>query len=84
MMSEQDTRELSPADEAALKRCFDYHAPGLLDRERYGALTRVMREAAREIYLSCPPGPDREAALVALRSARMWSNAAIACGQRGE
>lgn len=71
--------KLSEEGEAELARCFDYHAPGAEDRAKYEQLTAAMRTAARTIYATCPRGPDRTAALTALRSARMWANASIAC-----
>lgn len=73
--------KLTDEGEAELARCFGYHPPSAEDRGKYEEITDVMRDAARVILGVCPPGADRDAALVALRSARMWSNAAIACKQ---
>lgn len=75
--------KLTDEGEAELSRCFGYHPPTEGDRGKCEEITDVMRDAARVILGVCPPGADRDAALVARRSARMWSNASIACrGQR--
>ena len=70
---------LTPEDERELARCFDYHTPDPADRPRYDAITSSARAFAETIFAVCPPGPDRDAALVRLREARMVANAAIAC-----
>ena len=70
---------LTPEDARELARCFDYHTPDPADRPRYEAITAAAKNMAAVILESCPPGPDRDAALVRLREARMVANAAIAC-----
>lgn len=75
-MSEQD---LSPEDRAELERCFGYHPPSADSKPRFEKLGVVFRAVAGVILRVCPPGADRDAALLALRSARMWANASIAC-----
>lgn len=70
---------LTPDDERELARCFDYHQPDPADRPKYEAITATARQMAETIFAVCPPGPDRDAALVRLREARMVANASIAC-----
>lgn len=70
---------LTPEDERELARCFDYHTPDPQDRPKYEAITASARAFAETIFAVCPPGPDRDAALVRLREARMVANASIAC-----
>lgn len=71
--------ELSEADEAELRRRFDYHPPTVEDRAKYEAITESTRAAARVILSTCPPGELRKAALDHLHNARMWANSSIAC-----
>ena len=70
---------LTPEDERELARCFDYHQPDPQDRPKYEAITAAARQMAETIFAVCPPGADRDAALVRLREARMVANASIAC-----
>lgn len=70
---------LTPDEERELSRCFDYHQPGPDDRARYEAITAQTKQLAALVLELCPPGPDRDAALLKLREARMMANASIAC-----
>lgn len=70
---------LSPEDARELARCFDYHQPDPADRPKYEAITAASRAMAAIIFENCPPGPDRDAALMRLREARLVANASIAC-----
>lgn len=73
---------LTPDDERELARCFDYHTPDPADRPKYEAITASARAMAETICAVCPPGADRDAALLRLREARMMANAAVACKVR--
>lgn len=69
----------TPDDEKEIARCFDYHSPRPDDRAKFESLTAAFKAVAEAICDVCPPGPDRDAALLQLRVARMMSNASIAC-----
>lgn len=73
---------LTPDDERELARYFDYHTPDPADRPKYEAITASARAMAETIFAVCPPGADRDAALLRLREARMMANAAVACKVR--
>lgn len=70
---------LTPDEERELARCFDYHPPDPADRAKYEQITAKAKEMAALLMEVCPPGPDRDAALIRLREARMMANASIAC-----
>lgn len=70
---------LTPDEERELARCFDHHLPDPADRIKFEAITAKTKELAALLMEQCPPGPDRDAALLKLREARMWANACIAC-----
>ena len=70
---------LTPDEDRELSRCFDYHRPTPEQQVRYEQITAKTKELAALIMDLCPPGPDRDAALLKLREARMMANAAIAC-----
>lgn len=75
-MSESD---LSPEDREDLVRCFGYHPPSGDAKDRFERITAAVQDAAVVVFLVCPPGAERDAAVLALRNARMWANASIAC-----
>lgn len=70
---------LTPDEQRELDRCFDYHAPDPADRAKFEAITAKSKELAALLMEQCPPGSDRDAALLKLREARMMANASIAC-----
>lgn len=70
---------LTSDDARELARCFDYHLPDPADRAKFEAITAKTKELAALLMEQCPPGSDRDAALLKLREARMMANAAIAC-----
>lgn len=70
---------ISPDDERELSRCFDYHRPTPEQQVKYEQITAQTKQLAALVLELCPPGPDRDAALLRLREARMLANAAIAC-----
>lgn len=57
---------------------FSYHSPSGTQPERFLAISRAMKEAARAILENVPRCPDRTRAINALRDARMLANAAVA------
>lgn len=69
--------------EAAIDDVFSYHAPGPDDPAKYEAIRAAAREVARVVYVHCPCGDDRAAAIKALREAVMFANASIALHGRG-
>lgn len=69
-MSEQD---LSAEDRAELEWCFGCYPP------RFEKLGVVFRDVAEVILRVCPPGADRDAAMLELRTARMLALAHIEC-----
>lgn len=70
---------LTPDEQRELARCFDYHLPDPADRAKFEAITAKAKELAVLLMEVCPPGADRDAALLKLRETRMMANAAIAC-----
>lgn len=70
---------ISPDEARELTRCFDYHQPAADDRAKYEQITAKTKDLATLVFELCPPGPDRDAALLRLREARMMANASIAC-----
>lgn len=70
---------LTPDEARELSRCFDYHQPDPTDRAKYEQITAKTKDLAALIMELCPDGPDRDAALLRLREARMLANASIAC-----
>lgn len=59
-------------------RIFTYHPATEEQRPKYKAIRDSAKELARVILDSCPPSPDRTAAIRKLREAVMTANASIA------
>jgi hypothetical protein len=67
--------------EADLTNWFYYHeAKDQATRDAYKAINDAALEFARVIIGNSPSSPDQTVAVRAVREARMWANAAIACG----
>ena len=80
-MMQHPSGEVSvPTDEpkGAIEELFTYHAPSGDQPERYKRIREAAKALAYEIDRSCPPGPDRTAAIRHIREAVMTANASIA------
>lgn len=65
--------------EERLDWLFEYHPATPEQTLKYGAITKAAKEFARVILTECPECDDQSVAFRAVREARMWANAAIAC-----
>lgn len=62
---------------------FTYHPPTDLTRPKYAAINEAAKSFALVVYETCPPSPDRTAAMRQIREARMTANASIATKSGG-
>ena len=69
-----------PAAKDAIEELFTYHQPTEAQKGLYLDIREAGKNLARVIDASCPPGPDRTAAIRKLREAVMTANACIATG----
>ncbi len=68
-------------EKKALNNLFVHHPPKGDQVERYQKIREAGKELATIIEGSCPPGIERAEALLNVRQAVMWANAAIACNE---
>lgn len=59
---------------------FTYHPPAAAQAAKYVSIREAGKILAATIYVSCPRGADRDAAIMKVREAVMIANASIACG----
>jgi hypothetical protein len=64
-----------------LANLFTYHAPTDFQVKQYEWIRDKGFALALEITDNCPPGIEREAAILRVREAVMLANAAIACAK---
>lgn len=65
-----------------INELFTYHAPTGDQPERYGKVRDAAKQLAIVIAATCPPSPDRSAAIRKVREAVMTANASIALEPR--
>jgi hypothetical protein len=65
-----------------LRRAFTTHPPTGDQQARYAEINQAALEMAATIEQHCPPGPWRDAAILAVKDASMRANAAIATSGR--
>lgn len=73
---------VGPGGNLDLDNAFTYHAPHGDQIVRYAALRSAGKDLAAAIAASCPPSPERTAAINRVREAIMWANASIACHEK--
>lgn len=82
MSDAPDTPRLGPQpDEIA--NLFTYHPPHGTQVPRFEGLRAAGRDLAEQIMADCPASPERSTAILKVREAIMWANAAIACREPG-
>lgn len=79
MKKAKERREQKRDD--ALNNLFTHHPPKGDQVERYQKIREAGKELATLIEEFCPPGIERTEALLNVRQAVMWANAAIACNE---
>jgi hypothetical protein len=64
-----------------IENMFTYHPPKGDQAQRYEKIRYHGKTFAQVIDEEVPDGPEKDTAVLRLREAVMWSNAAIACGE---
>lgn len=62
---------------------FTYHAPTHEQAVKYARINDAAKAFFKVVHESCPPSPDRSAAVRLIREARMTANASIATKSGG-
>lgn len=68
-------------DSNQLSRQFTYNAPNGDQVVRYERIRAMGKQCAELIDIFCPDSDEKDLAIVNLRQAIMWANAAIACNE---
>jgi hypothetical protein len=63
-----------------IENWFVYHPPNEVQLVQYAALREAGKALATFVANLCPPGDDRDAAILRIREAVMLANSSIACG----
>lgn len=70
-------------DQKELDNIFTYHAPTMVQIERYARLRVEAKAFAKLILETTPQSREQSLALTAVQQAVMWANAAIAINEVG-
>jgi hypothetical protein len=71
-------RRPTAEDLERLEVLFNYHAPKGDKPQRHEAVRNAMKDAAKTVLETAPPGPEQSTAIRKLQEAMMWANASIA------
>lgn len=74
---------LDSTEQEAVDFAFTYHAPTEDMLPKFGALRDAARVFACTVMQTCPPSPDRTAAMRQIADAVMTANRSIALGGKG-